>query len=212
MSTRLFLGILCFSAASYAQMPQADPRPILPSQSFGSASAEFGPASAELGPASAKLGPTSAELGPGMAAALPDWAEPSEPKPISGVVSLGELQHPISKKAVRAAYEAQQFSRANKIPQAIAKLEKAIYIDPSYRDAHCNLGVLYARVGRIADARAEFQKAIEIGPPAAPLLADLAFASAAAGEFPEAVAFARRALELDPENRAAQLFLKHSPH
>jgi len=61
--------------------------------------------------------------------------------PNSGVVSLRELQHPVPKKAARAAYQAQQFSTAHKSTQAIAKLEEAIRIDPSYRDAHCNLGV-----------------------------------------------------------------------
>ena len=188
MSTRLFIGILCFSAALSAQIPP-DPRAIQPFE----------------------FGPTSAESAPGLPA-VPDSPEPPEPKPISGVVSLGELQHPVSNKALRAAFEAQQFSRANKLPQAIAKLEKAIRMDPSYRDAHWNLGVQYTRVGRITDARAEFRKAIEIGPPAAPLLADLAFASAVAGEFPEAQAFARKALQLDPENSAARLVLKYSPH
>jgi tetratricopeptide (TPR) repeat protein len=170
------LGVLCFSAALYAQLPEAEPSHVEPSSVF------------------------------------PDWPGIPTAEPISGVVSLRELEHPISKKAGRAAYEAQQLSRANKIPQAIAKLEKAIRIDPSYRDAHWNLGVQYTRVGRIADARAEFQKALDIGPPAAPLLVDLAFASAAAGEVPEALAFARKALALDPENVAAQLLLNHAPH
>jgi tetratricopeptide (TPR) repeat protein len=68
------------------------------------------------------------------------------------------------------------------------------HIDPSYRDAHCNLGVLYARVGRTTDARAEFQKALDIGPPAAPIYANLALASAAAGEFTQAQTFAQRPL------------------
>jgi tetratricopeptide (TPR) repeat protein len=175
VSTSLFFGILCFSAALSAQIPPADPHAIQPSDAFS------------------------------------EWPESTPPEPIAGVVSLGELQHPVSKKALQAAYDAQQLSRANKIPQAIAKLEKAIRIDPSYRDAHWNLGVQYTRVGRLADARTEFQKALEIGPPAAPLLADLAFASAAAGEFPQAEALARKALELDPENSVARLVLKDAP-
>lgn len=181
MSTSLFLGIFCFSAALSAQRPQNDPRHFQPSDEFGLATA-----------------------------ALTDWPEPSQPKPISGVVSLRELQHPVSKKALRAAYEAQQLANARNIPKATAKLEKAIRIDPSYRDAHCNLGVLYARVGRTADARAEFQKALDIGPPAAPIYANLALTSTVAGEFRVAQGFARKALELDPGNSAAQLLLKRA--
>jgi tetratricopeptide (TPR) repeat protein len=143
---------------------------------------------------------------------VPDWSASPEPKPISSVVTLRELQHPVSKKALRAAYEAQQLSDARDIPKAIAKLEKAIRIDPSYRDAHCNLGVLYARVGRMPDARSELQKALDIGPPAAPIYANLALASAAAGEFPEAEAFARKALDLDPGDSIAQRVLAYAPH
>ncbi len=42
-------------------------------------------------------------------------------KPISGFVSLHELEHPIPKKALQEAYQAQQFARANDLPKAIAK-------------------------------------------------------------------------------------------
>ena len=94
MSTRLFIGILCFSAALSAQIPP-DPRAIQPFE----------------------FGPTSAESAPGLPA-VPDSPEPPEPKPISGVVSLRELQHPVSKKALRAAYEAQQLANARNIPKA----------------------------------------------------------------------------------------------
>jgi len=188
VSTSRFLGILYFSAALYAQMPQGDFRHL---QVYD-----------EPGPGTP----------PAVAPLVPDWPQRPEREPISGVVSLRELQHPVSKKALRAAYEAQQFSKAHDIPKAIAKLEKAIRIDPLYRDAHWNLGVEYARVGRPADARAEFQKALDIGPPAAPIYADLAFTFAAAGESAQAVAFARKALELDPDNSAAQRLLKDAPH
>jgi Flp pilus assembly protein TadD len=131
--------------------------------------------------------------------------------PVSPLVSLRELEHPVPKRALREAYDAQELTNAGKIPQAIAKLEKAVRLDPAYRDAHCNLGVLYARIGRIADARAEFQTALDIGPPAAPIYADLALASIASGEFIAADSFARQALALDPADKAAQRVLEHAP-
>jgi Tfp pilus assembly protein PilF len=183
--TARFLGILCFSAVLYAQMPQGQ----MPQGDFRHLHIND------------------------EASVLPDWLESPSPErePISGVVSLRELQHPVSKKAIRAAYQAQQFTDAHNIPKAIAKLEKAIRIDPSYRDAHCNLGVLYARMGRITDARAELQKALDIGPPAAQIYADLALTSAAVGEFRQAQAFAQKALDLDPGNGAARLLPKAAP-
>jgi tetratricopeptide (TPR) repeat protein len=145
---------------------------------------------------------------PGGGPLVLDLPERADNKPISGLVSLRDLQHPIPKKAIREAFEAQQFSREHNLPKAIAKLEDAIRIDPNFRDAHLNLGVEYTRVGRIVDARAQFQKALEIGPPAAPIYIDLALTSMALHDYREALAFARKALELDPANGNAQKALQ----
>jgi hypothetical protein len=140
------------------------------------------------------------EFEPGGGPLVLNLPERAANKPISGLVSLRDLQHPIPKKAIREAYEAQQFSRDHNLPKAIARLENAIRIDPNFRDAHLNLGVEYIRVGRTADAHAQFQRALEIGPPAAPIYTDLALTSLALGEYREAESFARQALELDPTN------------
>lgn len=136
--------------------------------------------------------------------------EHTSEKPISGVVSVHDLEHPVSKKAIREAYQAQKLERANEIPQAISKLENAIRIDPLYRDAHVNLGVLYARAGRTVDAKAQFQKALDIGPPAAPVYADLALTFLALQQYRDAETSARKALELDSANTAAQRVLKYT--
>ena len=142
----------------------------------------------------------------------PDWPQLPKPKPVSNVVSLHELQHPIAKKALQAAFEAQQYSKARQTDKAITKLEKAISIDPQYRDGHCNLGVQYARAGRMQDARAEFQKALDIGPPAAVIYADLALAASVAGQLQDAQRFAKKALEMDPTNPAAQRVVQANLH
>jgi tetratricopeptide (TPR) repeat protein len=148
------------------------------------------------------------EFEPGGSPLVLDLPERVANEPISGLVSVRDLQHPISKKAIQKAYEAQQLARANKVTKAIAMLEDAIRIDPAYRDAHLNLGVQYVRVGRTADARAQFQKALDIGPPAAPLYLDLALTSLALREYHGAEAFAHKALELDPANSSAQKALQ----
>ena len=189
MSKRAFWGILSLSTGLYAQMLYAqisqNPDAVFP----GGHRPPSDPFHLQSSDAS------------GMTPAVPDWPQVPAAEPISGVVSLRELQHPIQKKALRAAYEAQHaFSIDHDLPKAIAKMEKAIHIDPRYRDAHCNLGVLYASVGRMAEARAEFQKALEIGPPAATIYADLALASLALGQPQEANEFVSKALALDPDN------------
>jgi len=130
--------------------------------------------------------------------------------PASGTVSLRELQHPVSKRALRAAVEAQQFSQAKDFTRAIAKLEEAVQIAPSYREAHINLGANYAHTGRTVDALAQFQRALDIGPPDAIIYSNLAWAHWALHHPAEAADFARRAVAMDPSNTKAQFLLKQA--
>lgn len=137
---------------------------------------------------------------------------PEQPvnKPISGTVSLRQLQHPASKKALHAFIDSQRYSEAHDTPNAIAKLEEAIRIDPDFREAHINLGAQYARAKRYPEALAQLQTALEIGPPEAMVYSNMAWVHAALQQFPEAESFARKALTLEPGNASAQYLLKHT--
>jgi Tfp pilus assembly protein PilF len=128
--------------------------------------------------------------------------------PASATVSIRDLQHPIPGKALRAAIRAQQYFKTHDFTHAIAKLEQAIRIHPSFRDAHNNLGVVYSHAGRLPDAAAEFRKALEIGPSTAPLYVNLALACAAQGQLQEATASLRQALQVDPANPLALKLLQ----
>jgi tetratricopeptide (TPR) repeat protein len=150
---------------------------------------------------------TTASGEPSIAEQTPESAVD---RPISGTVSLHDLQHPVPRKALQEAYEAQQLAHSGKFAKAIAKFEKAIRIAPAYRDAHLDLGVQFARTGRTADARTEFQKALDIGPPVAPVYVDLALTSLALRQYREARTFAQKALELDPTNSGAQHALEYA--
>lgn len=129
-------------------------------------------------------------------------------KPISGVVSVHELQHPVPKKALQDAYKAQQLDRDKQIPKAIEKLEDAVRIDPEYRDAHVNLGVLYARTGRNAEAKNEFQKAADLGPPDARVFVNLAMTCLSLQQYRDAETAAHKALALESGNVYAQKVLQ----
>ena len=131
-------------------------------------------------------------------------------KPISGTVSVRELQHPVSKQAVRATLDAERYSQAGETSKAIAKLEQATRIAPSFRDAHANLGVQYARAGRIAEALRQFHVALEIGPPNARICSNLSLAYLALGHFRDGEVFARKALELEPDNVQAKKLLQYA--
>jgi tetratricopeptide (TPR) repeat protein len=136
--------------------------------------------------------------------------EPAGSGPVSGTVSLRELQHPISKRALRAAVEAQQFSQARNFARAIAKLEEAVQIAPEYREAHINLGAGYAHTGRTAEALAQFQRALDIGPPDAIIYSNLAWAHLVLHHPAEAANFALKAVAMDPSNTKAQFLLSQA--
>jgi tetratricopeptide (TPR) repeat protein len=191
VSSAQFFGVIFFSASLYAQIPAASEIP----ENHKIYDARNNPMIDR-----ARVPVTAS----GEAFILDEAPAPARNKPISGIVSLRDLQHPVSKKATKEAYDGQRFARVGKLSKAIAKFEMAIRIDPAYRDAHLDLGVQYARLGRTADARAEFQKALDIGPPAALVYADLALTSLALRHNLEAKTFAQKALDLDPANRAAQ--------
>ena len=198
MSKIRFFGMICISTSMYAQCLDPD---LCANEMHRQFDLTHMPVSSH----SIRLLSASGET-----SIVEQSPEPSTNKPISGIVSLRDLQHPVPKKAIKEAHDAEQFARDGNFPKAIAKLEKAIQIHPGYRDAHLNLGVQYARVGRTPDARAEFQKALEIGPPAAPIYVDLALTSLALLQYQEAETFAQKALDLDPANDGAKKVLNYA--
>jgi tetratricopeptide (TPR) repeat protein len=67
-------------------------------------------------------------------------------RPISGTISVRELQHPPSRKAYNAIVQAQKFSEAGDFAKAAGWLEKAIALSPDFADGHTNLGAQYIRL------------------------------------------------------------------
>jgi tetratricopeptide (TPR) repeat protein len=204
VSTIQFFALVCFSTSLNAQLPLSQSAP-----DYTNGNARSTPIMSASG--ENPIGDESREFEPGNSPLVLSWPGHSSAGATANVVSLHDLEHPIPQKAIREAYEAQQLAHSNNIAKAIAKLEHAIRLAPSYRDAHANLGVQYARMGRAPDARAEFQKAIDIGPPIAPVYADMALVSLSLHLSQEADIFAHKALELDPSNRAAQRVLEFVP-
>ena len=132
----------------------------------------------------------------------------TQAKPSSALVSLRQLQHPPSKKAIRLFQEALRYSQAHDTAKAIGKLEEAIHIAPSFAEAHQNLGVQYARSGRTSEAMKQFETALEIGPPDAKAYSNLGWCYVRLRQFREAENLARKALSLDPENAPARTLLQ----
>jgi len=128
-----------------------------------------------------------------------------QPRPVSGAISVRELQHRPTAKALRAALRAEKFSASGDVPKAAASLEKAIALSPDFADAHTNLGAQYIRLGRYADALKETQTAIELGGATPLLLCNLAFAQVSLNHLTDALESIRAALRMQPDYPQAHL-------
>lgn len=125
----------------------------------------------------------------------------------SGPVSVHELQHPPSPKALRAIAAARKFAQAGNYQKAVEQLQTAIRISPDYPPAHTNLAAQFVHLGRYEEAAAESQRALDLGSPNPLDLCNLAYAQIELRRFPEATASARRCLELAPDSPSGHYLL-----
>lgn len=128
-------------------------------------------------------------------------------RPVSGLVSVQQLQRRIPDKAVHAFTDAMRQSEKKRTLEAIRKLDEALRLFPDYFEARCNLGVQYVRLGRNEEAREQFEKAAAIGPASAVVYGNLAYLHFAAGRLQDAKEAARRALALDSKLPLAHYLL-----
>jgi tetratricopeptide (TPR) repeat protein len=118
-------------------------------------------------------------------------------RPVSGTVSVRDLQRKIPAKAVRAFSEAERERSSGHDLEAVRKLQKALQADPNYWDARCNLGVEFIHLKRYPEALEQFEKAVAGGPPSPILYGNLAYSLIAVGRPQDAEQAARHAISLD---------------
>ena len=126
---------------------------------------------------------------------------------LGGTVSVKQLLHPPSRKAVQSFADAQRFSESGDYAKAAATLERAVQDSPGFSDAHTNLGAQYMRMGRAEEGLAEFRRALEISGGNPMLYANVGAAQLRLRRFDEAAQSARAALRLDSDFLQAHLIL-----
>ena len=147
---------------------------------------------------------TLSEHGPPLSVYLP---KREEQRPPAGPVSVAELQHPPSRKAVAAAVAAQRYSEAGDYRRAAEELEKAVRLSPDFAEAYDNLAVQHIRLGEYQQAVAEIGRAMQIARPGPAQLCNLAYAQIQLREYGEAIETARAALWLDRNYAQAHFLL-----
>ncbi|MBD2176477.1 tetratricopeptide repeat protein [Pseudanabaena sp. FACHB-1998] len=84
------------------------------------------------------------------------------------------------------------------VDKAIACFERAIQIEPSYADAHCNLGSAFIRQDRVMDAILAYKESLDIEPNFAQPYFNLGILFSNIGKTDEAIACFQSAIDLVP--------------
>jgi tetratricopeptide (TPR) repeat protein/thiol-disulfide isomerase/thioredoxin len=112
--------------------------------------------------------------------------------PFPGKLYLGEFRRNLF------TYGA-AFSQAGYFDQAIREFTLALETDPTYAEAHYNLGTLYLKQAKADEARNHLLRALELRPEYPDALNNLGLLAAQAGETPEAIGYFQEAIRQRPD-------------
>jgi len=134
-------------------------------------------------------------------------AQPCANKPISGSVSLAELQHKVPGKALKEEQLAEKAFRKKDLLGGIPHLQKALEIDPEFFAARRNLAKAYLLTNRNDKAVPILEKIIETDPKSVMAYDGLGSVYLAARRFGDAEIAARKALAIDASNEFSHWLL-----
>jgi tetratricopeptide (TPR) repeat protein len=140
----------------------------------------------------------------GMSIRLPEHRTEEAP---AGGISVNELQHPPSRKAVKDVIAATKLQHAGDYPAAIERLQDAIRVSPEFPAAHTNLAAVYAMTGRYTESLTESQRALALGHPNPVDFCNIAYAQTFLKRYGEAADNARQCLSLAPDSAQAHYIL-----
>lgn len=124
-------------------------------------------------------------------------ADPSHPDPFA-----------VGKIANMHAQTAQAYQDAGMLADAVAELEKAVVLRPSFADLRTRLALLYRDTGDVARAKEQLQAAKAASPGYVQARVLLGVMLLTGGEREAAQAEFQAVLDTDPENKNAQMYLR----
>lgn len=128
-------------------------------------------------------------------------------RPVSGTVSLYELQHKVPSKAIKEGKEADKYFAKRNLPAYIEHASKAIALDPGWTVARRNLGIAYMMSGEDAKAAEQFQEVLKLDRHSGIAYAALSCAYIGLSRFPQAEDAARHAVDIDPGSDLSRYYL-----
>lgn len=128
-------------------------------------------------------------------------------RPISGVVSVQQLEHMPSQRAIKEFRRSEQCFRKGDARGSVEHLERAVAIDPDFAEAHHNLGARFYNAGQLLKAKTEFERAIALKPHYLPSIVNLSITLLRLQDMSGAETAARSALALDEHSTRALYLL-----
>ena len=128
-------------------------------------------------------------------------------RPISGTVSVQQLNHPLSKQVRKLLESGQKLFQDQRFDDAAARFREAAKHDPAAPQVHTDLGMVLSRRGAWDAALEEFRAALTLDTKNSLLHSNLSAALASVQRFDEAESEAAAALKLDPGNARAHYVL-----
>ncbi len=117
----------------------------------------------------------------------------------------GEVLPRTSRTEARGHFvKGNELSREGNFKAAVRRYDKAIAIDPKFRDAYINRGIAHMEIVRFDKALPDFAEALEIGPEDALVYFNLGNAYAVHAQWEMAVKCYEKALELDDSHGGAR--------
>lgn len=119
-------------------------------------------------------------------------------QPPGGPVSVAQLRHPPSRKAMAAYTAAQKLVRKGQVAAAAEQLEKAVRLSPEFAEAHSGLAAQYVQLDRYEEGIEECRRSIEFSQPNAMDLGNMAYAQFRLHRYSEAIQSSRAGLKIAP--------------
>ena len=126
-------------------------------------------------------------------------------RPQAETIAVHDLLIPAA--AVKEFQRSEKAVHSGNFQSAAEHLQKALQIDPTFVQAHNNLGASYLQLNQYESAVAEFRTAIDLNTKMQEPYRNLGLALFLLRRYPEAELAARRALQLDPRRGHAQYTL-----
>jgi tetratricopeptide (TPR) repeat protein len=123
-------------------------------------------------------------------------------RPQAETISVHDLQLPPA--AIKEFQRSEKSVRSGNFQSAVEHLKKALEIDPTFVQAHNNLGASYIQLNQYESAVTEFRKAIDLNYKMQEPYRNLGLGLFLLGRYPEAELAAREALQLEPQRGHAR--------